>query len=82
MAMNAQDILEAASHLSQADRDWLALELLHQSVDGSSEAQREAAWGQEIKRRLDEIDSGVAQMLPVEKVIAEMEAAVAFGHRG
>jgi len=35
----------------------------------------ESAWGDEIKRRLDEIDSGAVEMIPLEDVLARMDAA-------
>ena len=80
MPMTARDLLEAANRLSQADRDWLAHELLHHPSDGSTEAEIEAAWGEEIKRRLDEIDSGNAKLIPGELVVERMFAKVA-AHR-
>jgi putative addiction module component (TIGR02574 family) len=81
MPMTAQDLLEAANRLSQADRSWLAQELLHPPGDGSTEAELEAAWSNEIKRRLDEIDSGAVQMIPLEEVLADMDARIAAKSR-
>ena len=75
--MTAHDLLEAANRLSEADRSWLAQELLHPPRDGSTEAELEAAWGDEIQRRLDEIDSGAVEMIPLEEVLADMDAMVA-----
>jgi len=85
MPMTAHDLLAAANSLSLADREWLARELLHPPGDGSSEAEIEAAWGDEIKRRLDEIDSGEVELVPLEVVLAEMDdllAAKRLGWRG
>ena len=82
MPMTAHDLLEAANRLSQADRAWLAQELLHPPGDGSTEAELEAAWGDEIKRRLDEIDSGQAEMISLEDVLAEMNQLIASKRRG
>jgi putative addiction module component (TIGR02574 family) len=81
MPMTAHDLLEAANRLSQADREWLARELLHPPGDGSSEAEIEAAWGEEIKRRLDEIDSGAVQMIPMDDVVARMKARISAKQR-
>jgi hypothetical protein len=81
MPMTAHDLLEAANLLSQADREWLALELLHPPGDGSTEAEVEAAWGVEIKRRLDDIDSGKAELVPLEEVLARMDARLAAKSR-
>lgn len=77
MPMTARDLLEAANRLSQADRDWLVQELLHPLGDGSSEAEIEAAWGEEIKQRIEEIDSGAVQLISYEEFEAEMKALVA-----
>lgn len=52
--------------------DWI-----YESVeeeDAEDEAEVEAAWDEEIKRRLDEIDSGKVKTIPGEVVLAEMEA--------
>ena len=81
MPMTAQDLLEAANRLSQADRAWLAQELLHPPGDGSTEAEIEAAWGDEIKRRLDEIDSGKVELIPLEEVLARMDARLSAKSR-
>jgi len=80
MPMTAQDLLEAADRLSQADRNWLANELQHPPGDGSTEAEREAAWSDEIKHRLDEIDAGSAELIPGELVMERMFAKIA-AHR-
>jgi putative addiction module component (TIGR02574 family) len=39
-----------------------------------SAAEVEAAWDAEIKRRLDEIDSGAVKMIPGDEVIARMDS--------
>ena len=74
MPLTARDLLEAANLLSQADRSWLVQELLHPPGDGSTEAEIEAAWAEEIERRIDEIDSGAVQMIPWDEVREEMLA--------
>ena len=71
MPLTAHDLLKAA------DRRWLAQELLHPPGDGSTEAEIEAAWSDEIKRRLDEIDSGAVEMIPLEKVLDDMNELIA-----
>lgn len=48
---------------------------LYESVsdeEQASEAEIEAAWGDEIKRRLDEIDSGAVELIPGEEVMGRM----------
>ncbi len=37
-------------------------------------AEAESAWGNEIKRRLAEVDSGAVKMIPGEEVLARMDA--------
>jgi Putative addiction module component len=82
MPMTAQDLLKAADRLSQADRSWLAQELLHPPGDGLTEPELEAAWGDEIKRRLDEIDSDAVEMISHEDVLADMKQLIASMPRG
>jgi putative addiction module component (TIGR02574 family) len=49
------------------DRTELAYELLDSTADD------EAAWAEEIKRRVDEIRNGTAETYALEDVLAEME---------
>lgn len=46
------------------------------------EAEIEAAWDGEIKRRLDEIDSGAVKTVPLEDVLARMDARILARQRG
>ena len=73
MSPNAQRLLDEARQLPPAEREWLA-ECLLIDDESASAAEVESAWDAEIKRRLDEIDSGAVKMIPGERVIAEMEA--------
>ena len=73
MSPNAQRLLDEARQLPPEEREWLAEFLLIDDV-GVSAAEVEAAWDDEIKRRLDEIDSGKVIMVPGEEVIARMDA--------
>jgi hypothetical protein len=82
MPMTAHDLLEAANSLSQADRSWLAQELQHPPGDGSTDTELDAAWGDEIKRRLNEIDSGAVKMIPLQDVLADMDALIASKQQG
>src|SRR5208282_5266332 len=65
MNRSAQEILEDARQLPPSEVNWL-IENLLQEGDGASEAEIEAAWDGEIKRRLDEIDSGAVKLVPLE----------------
>jgi putative addiction module component (TIGR02574 family) len=73
MSPGAQRILEEALQLPPDELDWLVESLLIKDKN-EPEAEIEAAWDSEIKRRLDEIDSGAVEMIPAEQVHAEMIA--------
>jgi len=53
--------------------DWIIESLLIKEAS-EPRAEIEAAWEGEIKRRLDEIDSGAVDMIPLEDVLARMDA--------
>jgi putative addiction module component (TIGR02574 family) len=80
MSPNAQRLLDEARQLPPDERDWLA-ECLLIDDESVSAIDVESAWGEEIKRRLDEIDSGKVKMIPLEDVLAEMDAHIAAKHR-
>jgi putative addiction module component (TIGR02574 family) len=73
MSSGAQKILEAALQLPPDELDWLVESLLIKDKS-PADAQIEATWDSEIKRRLDEIDSGAVEMIPLEDVLARMDA--------
>ena len=75
MSPGAQKILEDALQLPPDEIDWLVESLLIKEK-GEPEAEIEASWDVEIKRRLDEIDSGAVKMIPAEQVHARMIARV------
>jgi putative addiction module component (TIGR02574 family) len=79
MSPNAQRLLEQALQLTPDEQDWLAECLL---IKGEPAAEIESAWGDEIKSRLDEIDSGAVKMIPLEEVLADMDARIAAKRRG
>ncbi|HVC10307.1 MAG TPA: addiction module protein [Burkholderiales bacterium] len=68
------DLVDELSHKARAlppeDRVRLAEELLASVQEVDAEA--EAAWEEEIKRRIAEIDSGKAKLIPAEEVFAEV----------
>ena len=80
MSPSAQRILEEALQLPPDELDWLVESLLIKDRS-AAEAEIEAAWDGEIKRRLDEIDSGAVEMVPAEQVHAEMIARLSPGAR-
>lgn len=64
------ELSRKARALPPEDRVRLAEELLAtvQEVD----AEVELAWDEEIKRRIADIDSGTAKLIPAEEVFAEV----------
>ena len=72
------DLVEELAHKARAlppeDRVRLAEELLAtlQEVD----PEIEAAWDEEIRRRIAEIDSGKAKLIPAEEVFAEVRRLI------
>jgi hypothetical protein len=81
MSRSAQEILEEARQLPPDDVDWIVESLLIKDKS-PADAQIEAAWDSEIKRRLDEIDSDAVEMIPLEDVLAEMDATIRARQRG
>jgi putative addiction module component (TIGR02574 family) len=75
MSRTAAEILEEALQLPPDEVDWLVESLLIKE-NLEPEAEVEAAWDGEIKRRLDEIDSGSVKMVPLEDVLARMDARI------
>jgi hypothetical protein len=81
MSRSAQQILEDARQLPPSEFDWLILNLLHEG-EGEHESEIAAAWEGEIKRRLEEIDSGAVKLISHEEVLADMDAHIAAKQRG
>jgi putative addiction module component (TIGR02574 family) len=70
MSKLAEELTRQARTLPPEERVRLAEDLLAtvQEVD----ADAEAAWDEEIRRRVAEIDSGAAKLIPAEEVFAEV----------
>jgi putative addiction module component (TIGR02574 family) len=80
MSPNAQRLLEEACQLPPEEREWLA-ECLLIKDESPSAAEVESAWSDEIKRRLDEIDSGAVKLIPLEVALADMDSHIAAKRR-
>ena len=76
MSPDAQRLLDEARQLPPEERQWLAECLLIED-ESLSAAEVESAWDEEIKRRLDEIDSGRVQMVSHEEFMADPDAHIA-----
>jgi putative addiction module component (TIGR02574 family) len=79
MSPEAQRLLEQARQLTPDEQDWLAECLLIK--DERVAAEMKSAWGDEIKRRLDEIDSGAVKMIPGDEFLADLDAHIASKQR-
>ena len=67
-----EELSQKARTLSPEDRANLAEDLLASLEDGlESTEEVEAAWEHEIRRRVEEVKSGAAKLIPAEDVYAE-----------
>jgi putative addiction module component (TIGR02574 family) len=64
----ASRVLEKALALSTRERGVLIDRLIESLDEGPAEEGVEEAWAAEIKRRVDEIRSGKARLIPAEEV--------------
>lgn len=70
MSNLVEELSHKARALSPEDRVRLAEELLASVQEPDAEV--DAAWAKEIKRRIAEIDSGKAKLIPADEVFAEV----------
>ncbi|HXQ74545.1 MAG TPA: addiction module protein [Pyrinomonadaceae bacterium] len=68
-----EEILRAALDLPPSGRAMLAGHLL-ESLDGSEQTEVDAAWAEEIERRIRDIDEGRVELIPGEEVLAELRS--------
>ena len=73
MERNLKEVFQDAVQLPERDRAALA-GLLIETLDPVSESDVEAAWSEEIKRRLAEVDAGTVELISWEEVRAELFA--------
>ena len=71
MSAEVLRLFEAVMQLSESDRADLVAMLLGSEGDGSTQEELDAAWGAEVRRRMDEITSGRVQPIPLEDVLRE-----------
>lgn len=76
MKATLEQVAEDISELSPQDRLELLARLIREleSKENLAPAEIEAAWDQEISRRLEEIDSGKVKLIPAEEVFAKIQA--------
>lgn len=73
MNRSAAEIFEDARQLPLHEVNWLIESLLQEAGSGTEEEIADA-WKDEIRRRLDEIDSRAVELIAGDKVRAEMIA--------
>ncbi|MFY9842135.1 MAG: addiction module protein [Terriglobales bacterium] len=74
MSPDVSELLKKALALPPEARAALAGSLLASLDDEPADEGVEAAWNEEIKRRIEEIDSGKVQMIPYEEVRRRLAA--------
>ena len=80
MPRTYEEARSVALELPYEDRAKLSEELwwsLHPPAEELPQEAIDAAWDAGIERRIREIDSGTAELIPAEQVLAEMDAKLA-----
>jgi hypothetical protein len=72
MEETPQQILDQALRLPEGDRAALAASLLS-SLDTDVDSDAEEKWDVEIKRRLEEIDNGTVELVPLSVVRQKLD---------
>jgi putative addiction module component (TIGR02574 family) len=72
MTPQVSELLERALTLSTQERGLLIDRLVESLDDEPAEAGVEAAWDEEIRRRVDDIRSGRVKTVPGEQVLREL----------
>ncbi|GAA5139370.1 hypothetical protein GCM10023339_80960 [Alloalcanivorax gelatiniphagus] len=75
MGTDPEALRDAALALSEAERAKLARDLIA-SLDGPADDDVAEAWDIELCRRINEVESGKAQLLDVEDVLARIRARI------
>jgi putative addiction module component (TIGR02574 family) len=75
------EVLEKALALSTQDRGLIIDRLIESLDDEPAEEGVEPAWSEEIKRRVEEIQSGKVEMIPGEEVDRRLAARLLNGRK-
>jgi len=81
MTPQVSELLEKALALSAQERGLLIDRLVESLDDGPAEVGVEAAWDEEIKRRVDDIRSGRVKTIPGEQVRERLNARLRDGRQ-
>ncbi len=76
MSSTAKKLLDEILQLPKDERERIAEEVWLSLHDEDEEGDVEAAWDEEIKKRLDEIDSGKVEMVPFDEVMSQIEKSL------
>lgn len=68
MSPQAADVLDKALALSSQERGMVIDRLVESLDEDPPDEGVEEAWDEEIRRRVEEIDAGRAEMIPLEEV--------------
>jgi putative addiction module component (TIGR02574 family) len=74
MSAQCMEVLDKALALSVKERGLLIDRLVESLDDGPAEEGVEEAWADEIKRRVDDVRSGKAEMVPMERIKERLNA--------
>jgi putative addiction module component (TIGR02574 family) len=78
VSMTWEELLEKALQLPSEEQEKIARALYENLADEEDEdedpAEVEAAWAEEIQRRVEEIRNGTVETIPADEVFAEMRA--------
>lgn len=78
MTQQASELLQKALSLSEEERAELAGSLLER-LDPTVDQAAEAAWNQEIARRIDDLDSGKAKTISWKAVRSRISSKLPYG---
>ena len=74
MTLDVSELLKKALALPPEARAALASSLFESLDEEPADEGVEAAWSEEVKRRIEDIDSGKVQMIPYEEVRRRLAA--------
>ena len=69
------ELSQRARELAPEDRARLAEELLA-SLEGDLEPEVDAAWDEELRKRIAEVESGIVKLVPADEVFARVRCAL------
>jgi putative addiction module component (TIGR02574 family) len=78
MTQQASELLQKALSLSEEERAELAGSLI-ESLDAAVDEATEAAWNEEIGRRIEDLDSGKAKTIPWKVVRSRISSKLSHG---